>query len=82
MLLSVATPIRKKHVIIKYNCVFINFEFFFLPQNTYEKQKEVWAAQGVKVLAKDLEKSLAGLPLLIAHKDDEIAVLKVWILVT
>lgn len=45
-------------------------------KNTYEKQKEVWAAQGVKVLAKDLEKSLAGLPLLIAHKDDEIAVLK------
>ncbi|GCB73273.1 eukaryotic translation initiation factor 5B isoform X2 [Scyliorhinus torazame] len=45
-------------------------------KNPYEKQKEVWAAQGVKVLAKDLEKSLAGLPLLIAHKDDEIAVLK------
>uniref|UniRef100_UPI00398EE9C0 eukaryotic translation initiation factor 5B n=1 Tax=Pristiophorus japonicus TaxID=55135 RepID=UPI00398EE9C0 len=45
-------------------------------KNQYEKQKEVWAAQGVKVLAKDLEKSLAGLPLLIAHKDDEIAVLK------
>ncbi|XP_067889992.1 eukaryotic translation initiation factor 5B [Heterodontus francisci] len=45
-------------------------------KNQYEKQKEVWAAQGVKILAKDLEKSLAGLPLLIAHKDDEIAVLK------
>ncbi|XP_038674103.1 eukaryotic translation initiation factor 5B isoform X2 [Scyliorhinus canicula] len=45
-------------------------------KNPYEKQKEVWAAQGVKVLAKDLEKSLAGLPILIAHKDDEIAVLK------
>ncbi|XP_072899579.1 eukaryotic translation initiation factor 5B [Hemitrygon akajei] len=45
-------------------------------KNQYVKLKEVWAAQGVKVLAKDLEKSLAGLPLLIAHKDDEIAVLK------
>ncbi|XP_069747098.1 eukaryotic translation initiation factor 5B isoform X2 [Narcine bancroftii] len=45
-------------------------------KNQYEKQKEVWAAQGVKVLGKDLEKSLAGLPVLIAHKEDEIAVLK------
>ncbi|XP_059820454.1 eukaryotic translation initiation factor 5B [Hypanus sabinus] len=45
-------------------------------KNQYVKLKEVWAAQGVKVLAKDLEKSLAGLPLLIAHKDDEVAVLK------
>uniref|UniRef100_A0A4W3GDH3 Eukaryotic translation initiation factor 5B n=1 Tax=Callorhinchus milii TaxID=7868 RepID=A0A4W3GDH3_CALMI len=45
-------------------------------KNQYEKQKEVWAAQGVKILAKDLEKSLAGLPLLVANKDDEVAVLK------
>lgn len=35
------------------------------------------AAQGVKILGKDLEKTLAGLPLLVAHKDDEIPVLKV-----
>lgn len=35
------------------------------------------AAQGVKILGKDLEKTLAGLPLLVAYKDDEIPVLKV-----
>ncbi|XP_066433204.1 eukaryotic translation initiation factor 5B isoform X1 [Eleutherodactylus coqui] len=45
-------------------------------KNPYEKHKEVLAAQGVKILGKDLEKTLAGLPLLVAHKDDEIAVLK------
>lgn len=46
-------------------------------QNQYEKHKEVEAAQGVKILGKDLEKTLAGLPLLVAHKEDEIPVLKV-----
>lgn len=45
-------------------------------KNQYEKYKEVLAAQGVKILGKDLEKTLAGLPLLVAHKDDEIPVLK------
>ncbi|XP_063809440.1 eukaryotic translation initiation factor 5B isoform X2 [Pseudophryne corroboree] len=45
-------------------------------KNQYEKHKEVLAAQGVKILGKDLEKALAGLPLLVAHKDDEIPVLK------
>lgn len=35
------------------------------------------AAQGVKILGKDLEKTLAGLPLLVAYKEDEIPVLKV-----
>lgn len=34
-------------------------------------------SQGVKILGKDLEKALAGLPLLVAHKEDEIPVLKV-----
>lgn len=34
-------------------------------------------AQGVKILGKDLEKTLAGLPLLVAHKEDEIPVLRV-----
>lgn len=37
-------------------------------------------AQGVKILGKDLEKTLAGLPLLVAHKEDEIPVLKVTVL--
>uniref|UniRef100_A0A452ISW6 Eukaryotic translation initiation factor 5B n=1 Tax=Gopherus agassizii TaxID=38772 RepID=A0A452ISW6_9SAUR len=45
-------------------------------KNQYEKHKEVIAAQGVKILGKDLEKTLAGLPLLVAHKEDEIPVLK------
>ncbi|XP_018418869.1 PREDICTED: eukaryotic translation initiation factor 5B [Nanorana parkeri] len=45
-------------------------------KNQYEKHKEVLAAQGVKILGKDLEKALAGLPLLVAHKDDEIPVLR------
>ncbi|KAG7315868.1 hypothetical protein KOW79_020734 [Hemibagrus wyckioides] len=45
-------------------------------KNQYEKHKEVNTSQGVKILGKDLEKTLAGLPLLVAHKDDEIPVLK------
>ncbi|CAB1327792.1 unnamed protein product [Coregonus sp. 'balchen'] len=40
-------------------------------KNQYEKHKEVSTAQGVKILGKDLEKTLAGLPLLVAHKEDE-----------
>ncbi|XP_069019906.1 eukaryotic translation initiation factor 5B [Embiotoca jacksoni] len=42
----------------------------------YEKHKEVSTSQGVKILGKDLEKALAGLPLLVAHRDDEIPVLR------
>ncbi|CAF95765.1 unnamed protein product, partial [Tetraodon nigroviridis] len=45
-------------------------------KNQYEKHKEVATSQGVKILGKDLEKALAGLPLLVAHKEDEIPVLK------
>uniref|UniRef100_A0A9J7XDX9 Eukaryotic translation initiation factor 5B n=1 Tax=Cyprinus carpio carpio TaxID=630221 RepID=A0A9J7XDX9_CYPCA len=45
-------------------------------KNPYEKHKEVSTAQGVKILGKDLEKTLAGLPLLVAHKEDEIPVLR------
>ena len=30
------------------------------------------AAQGVKIIAKDLEKSLAGLPMYVAKRDDEV----------
>ncbi|XP_072290851.1 eukaryotic translation initiation factor 5B [Eucyclogobius newberryi] len=45
-------------------------------KNQYEKHKEVNTAQGVKILGKDLEKTLAGLPLLVAHKDDEVPVLR------
>ncbi|KAM4560302.1 eukaryotic translation initiation factor 5B isoform 1-T1 [Odontesthes bonariensis] len=45
-------------------------------KSQYEKHKEVSTAQGVKILGKDLEKALAGLPLLVAHKDDEVPVLR------
>ncbi|XP_053273047.1 eukaryotic translation initiation factor 5B [Pleuronectes platessa] len=45
-------------------------------KNQYEKHKEVSTSQGVKILGKDLEKTLAGLSLLVAHKDDEIPVLR------
>ncbi|KAM7375564.1 hypothetical protein PAMA_014598 [Pampus argenteus] len=45
-------------------------------KNQYEKHKEVSTAQGVKILGKDLEKTLAGLPLLVAHQDDEVPVLR------
>lgn len=52
------------------------FVYLFF-QSQYEKHKEVSTSQGVKILGKDLEKALAGLPLLVAHKDDEIPVLRV-----
>ncbi|XP_029925015.1 eukaryotic translation initiation factor 5B [Myripristis murdjan] len=45
-------------------------------KNQYEKHKEVSTSQGVKILGKDLEKTLAGLPLLVAHREDEIPVLR------
>ncbi|XP_028811201.1 eukaryotic translation initiation factor 5B isoform X2 [Denticeps clupeoides] len=45
-------------------------------KSQYEKHKEVSTAQGVKILGKDLEKTLAGLPLLVAHKEDEVPVLR------
>lgn len=45
-------------------------------KSQYEKHKEVSTSQGVKILGKDLEKALAGLPLLVAHKEDEIPVLR------
>ncbi|TNM94089.1 hypothetical protein fugu_002265 [Takifugu bimaculatus] len=45
-------------------------------KNQYEKHKEVATSQGVKILGKDLEKTLAGLPLLVANKEDEVPVLK------
>ncbi|PIO76205.1 putative translation initiation factor aIF-2 [Teladorsagia circumcincta] len=45
-------------------------------KNEYGHYKEIKGAQGVKVLAKGLEKCLAGLPLFVAHKEDEIDLLK------
>ncbi|KJH48202.1 putative translation initiation factor aIF-2 [Dictyocaulus viviparus] len=45
-------------------------------KNEYGHYKEIQGAQGVKILAKGLEKALAGLPLFVAHKEDEIDFLK------
>ncbi|KAL1284350.1 Eukaryotic translation initiation factor 5B [Trichinella pseudospiralis] len=45
-------------------------------KNNYLHNKVVKAAQGVKIVAKDLEKALAGLPLLLAKKESEIEELK------
>lgn len=41
-------------------------------KNSYRPNKEVLGAQGVKIVGKNLEKAMAGLPLFVAHKDDEI----------
>lgn len=43
----------------------------WLQTNTYQHQKSVQAAQGVKLIAKDLEKALAGLPLYAVHNHDK-----------
>lgn len=45
-------------------------------KNAYSKYKLIKAAQGCKIIAKDLEKALAGLPLYVAHKSDEIEIFK------
>lgn len=58
-------------------CLFSYLFMYLLLQSQYEKHKEVSTSQGVKILGKDLEKALAGLPLLVAHKEDEIPVLRV-----
>lgn len=41
-------------------------------KSQWEHHKEVKAAQGVKIIAKDLDHALAGLPVYSANKDDEI----------
>ncbi|XP_060530390.1 eukaryotic translation initiation factor 5B isoform X2 [Cylas formicarius] len=45
-------------------------------KNAYMEYKEVRAAQGVKIAAKELDKAIAGLNLYVAHKPDEIDVLR------
>ena len=56
--------------LIKINSLF--YLFFPSNQNQYIHHKELRAAQGVKIEAKELEKCIAGLNLLIAHHSDEI----------
>ena len=50
----------------------------FVSQSAYVHHKEVVAAQGVKIIAKDLDHSLAGLPMHVAKYADEIDIYKVW----
>ncbi|XP_067646023.1 eukaryotic translation initiation factor 5B [Eurosta solidaginis] len=45
-------------------------------KNAYIEYKEVKAAQGVKIAAKDLEKAIAGINLHIANKPDEVEICK------
>ena len=42
----------------------------------YDEFKEIPAAQGVKIAARDLEKAIAGLNLQVAYHDDEVELLK------
>ena len=48
-------------------------------KNSYINHKTIIASQGVKICGKDLEKAIAGTPVLVAKKPDEIDVLKVII---
>nr|XP_008192381.1 PREDICTED: eukaryotic translation initiation factor 5B [Tribolium castaneum] len=45
-------------------------------KNAYVEYKEVKAAQGVKIAAKELEKAIAGLNLFVAQKSDEVEILR------
>ncbi|CAF3906438.1 unnamed protein product [Rotaria sp. Silwood2] len=45
-------------------------------RNQYQNYKTVKAARGIKIAAKDLEKSMAGLPLFVGRKDDEVEYFK------
>ena len=46
-------------------------------KNAYVNHKAIIASQGVKITGKDLEKTLAGTPVFVAKKPDEIDILKV-----
>eukprot|EP01137_Pigoraptor_chileana_P016519 Opistho-2@73413 len=45
-------------------------------KNQYQQYKEIYAAQGVKILAKNLDTVVAGTQLFVARNDDEVLVLK------
>ncbi|XP_071036150.1 eukaryotic translation initiation factor 5B-like [Parasteatoda tepidariorum] len=47
----------------------------FLPQTQFLEHREVEGAQGVKICAKDLEKAIAGLPILVPKRADETKIL-------
>ncbi|CAF5221221.1 unnamed protein product, partial [Rotaria magnacalcarata] len=41
-------------------------------RNQYQNYKVIKAARGIKIAARDLEKSMAGLPLFVGRTDDEV----------
>jgi len=45
-------------------------------KNNYVEHKEIRAAQGVKIVAKELDKAIAGLNLLVANHPDEVQICK------
>ena len=45
-------------------------------KNQYLEHKELKAAQGVKIAAKELEKTIAGLSLRVAYNPDEVDIVK------
>ncbi len=49
-------------------------------KSAYVNHKAIIASQGVKITGKDLERCLAGTPVLVAKKPDEIDVLKARVL--
>lgn len=53
----------------------IQLDYLFF-KNQYQNYKQVKAARGIKIAAKDLEKSMAGLPLFVGRKDDEVEYFK------
>ena len=57
---------------MKYLKVNMIFKFYL----SYQEHREIGAAQGVKIAAKELEKTVAGLNLLVANHQDEIEICK------
>lgn len=53
-----------------------NISAFLSFQSAYVEHKEIRAAIGVKIAAKELEKAIAGLNLLVAQQPDEVEILK------
>jgi len=45
-------------------------------KGAYDEMKEVVAAQGIKIAAKDMDKAIAGLTIRVARNEDEIPILK------
>ena len=45
-------------------------------KNSYIEHKEIVAAQGVKIAAKELEKTICGLNMLVANHSDEVEICK------